>query len=586
MFSMFSGDVGNDGSPIAQAVEAATSPLLLGTDWSKNLEICDLINATNDGEKSAIKMLRKQLRSENPKTVKLALELTDAAIKNCSARLHYAVATKLFLGDVVALTEGKKSGMWEARDEALKLIQEWGLEFKDKQDNLPVFYETYISLKTRGATFPKADKSAPVFTPPPAGLEALYDAEDASSSPPQPQSSPPQMASGQGGGVVSAVVNAHEEDTADMLKLKDDLRALSEKIKLCREMLPESPGIEHDETLAEVIGFLEACQPRMVDLVEAGMQGMLDEEVLGTALQVNDDLHKTLEAERSGTPLPAEPAPAAEVSSQGGGGGGGGGVGDLLDMTGGAGTEEATSAVGADEDEEEELSLGRRKKGKGKGAAAASAAGESGPAQDLFGLISEPPPSVAAPPLAPPPTRFGGRFEETMPHIPPAPPSPADAPAALLGASPPSSTDDVAGTITSSAAAEDPFASAVPTTDSVTTLPAAEATVASESSALPPNDPFAGAPTSLEAAGFSIVSPAPGEVSAQVPTTFDTPAYVAPPAAAVVAEQEQQLQATVVDPEIVMTGVPDSELVGGIQPSEQEDLGVQTPAKDPFADLS
>lgn len=36
------------------------------------------------------------------------------------------------------------------------------------------------------------------------------------------------------------------------------------KVKLCREMLKESPGIDEDEALAEVVGFLEACRDRMV----------------------------------------------------------------------------------------------------------------------------------------------------------------------------------------------------------------------------------------------------------------------------------------------------------------------------------
>jgi hypothetical protein len=61
---------------------------------------------------------------------------------------------------------------------------------------------------------------------------------------------------------------------------------VGEKVKLCREMLPQSAGVDHDETLAEVVGFLEACQPRMVDLVEAGLQGLLGEDLLSLALKV------------------------------------------------------------------------------------------------------------------------------------------------------------------------------------------------------------------------------------------------------------------------------------------------------------
>ena len=109
MFS-FTGSDGpaNDGSAIATAVEAATNPMLLTTDWSKNLEICDMINSTPDGPTSAVRCLRKQLRADNTKTVELALELSDACVKNCSANMHAAVATAAFMKDVTALAEGKK----------------------------------------------------------------------------------------------------------------------------------------------------------------------------------------------------------------------------------------------------------------------------------------------------------------------------------------------------------------------------------------------------------------------------------------------------------------------------------------------
>ena len=68
--------------------------------------------------------------------------------------------------------------------------------------------------------------------------------------------------------------------------------------RLCREMLPESPGIAQDEILAEVVGFLEACQERLVDLIEGGAQGLLPENVFELCLRVNDAVLKTLEAEK------------------------------------------------------------------------------------------------------------------------------------------------------------------------------------------------------------------------------------------------------------------------------------------------
>jgi len=49
-----------------------------------------------------------------------------------------------------------------------------------------------------------------------------------------------------------------------------------------------------NEALLGVVGFLEACAPRMVELVEAAAQGALLEETLMKCLEVNDRLLKVL----------------------------------------------------------------------------------------------------------------------------------------------------------------------------------------------------------------------------------------------------------------------------------------------------
>lgn len=82
-------------------------------------------------------------------------------------------------------------------------------------------------------------------------------------------------------------------------KLEQDLVTVFEKVKLCVEMLRESPGIQQDEALAEVVGFLEACRDRMIDVIEAGSQGLLAEDLFEKCLRVNDAILRTLEAEKA-----------------------------------------------------------------------------------------------------------------------------------------------------------------------------------------------------------------------------------------------------------------------------------------------
>lgn len=81
----------------------------------------------------------------------------------------------------------------------------------------------------------------------------------------------------------------------EITKLRGDLQTVLDKVRLCREML--AAKAPRDETLMEVVGFLEACRDRMLDLIDAGAAGQLGEDLFEICLRVNDAVQKTLEAE-------------------------------------------------------------------------------------------------------------------------------------------------------------------------------------------------------------------------------------------------------------------------------------------------
>ncbi|CAM9906102.1 unnamed protein product, partial [Phaeothamnion confervicola] len=126
-----------------------------------------------------------------------------------------------------------------------------------------------------------------------------------------------------GGGSGSGAAAEEPTPEQELAKLSQDVDCVQEKVVLCQQMLPNSPGVAHDEAFAEVIGFLEACRPRMAGLIEAGLLGALGEELFERCLKVNDALLRTLEAERTGRPLP--PEAAADLGGGGGEGGDSGG---------------------------------------------------------------------------------------------------------------------------------------------------------------------------------------------------------------------------------------------------------------------
>jgi len=80
-------------------------------------------------------------------------------------------------------------------------------------------------------------------------------------------------------------------------KIKADLSTLSEQISLCQSMLVNAgplSSIQDNEALLTVIGFLEACVPRMMELIEAAASGAIKEETFEMCLTVNDKLTNIL----------------------------------------------------------------------------------------------------------------------------------------------------------------------------------------------------------------------------------------------------------------------------------------------------
>mmetsp|Transcript_26566 Transcript_26566/g.55777 ORF Transcript_26566/g.55777 Transcript_26566/m.55777 type:complete len:210 (+) Transcript_26566:97-726(+) len=104
-------------------------------------------------------------------------------------------------------------------------------------------------------------------------------------------------------------------------KVMGDLATLEDKISLCQSMLNESgASIDTNEALLAVIGFLEACVPRMVELIDVAAQGALQEGTFEKCLLVNDRLTNTL-ADVDKDPKDRQtltPAAAATPSSPGG----------------------------------------------------------------------------------------------------------------------------------------------------------------------------------------------------------------------------------------------------------------------------
>ncbi|KAK9289743.1 hypothetical protein L1049_007902 [Liquidambar formosana] len=146
-------------------VEKATSDLLIGPDWTMNIDICDSINSNHWQAKDVVKAVKKRLQHRNSKVQLLALTLLETMVKNCGDYVHFQIAERNILPEMIKIVK-KKSDM-HVRDKVLVLLDSWQEAFGGPGGKHPQYYWAYEELRRSGVEFPKRSSDvAPIFTPP------------------------------------------------------------------------------------------------------------------------------------------------------------------------------------------------------------------------------------------------------------------------------------------------------------------------------------------------------------------------------------------------------------------------------------
>ncbi|XP_069338024.1 TOM1-like protein 2 isoform X4 [Eulemur rufifrons] len=241
-------------TPVGQCLEKATDGSLQSEDWTLNMEICDIINETEEGPKDAIRALKKRLNgNRNYREVMLALTVLETCVKNCGHRFHILVANRDFIDSVlVKIISPKNNPPTIVQDKVLALIQ----------------------------SVPEVD---PATTMPRSQSQQRTSAGSYSSPPPAPYSAPQAPALS-----ATGPITANSEQIA---RLRSELDVVRGNTKVMSEMLTEMvPGQEDSsdlELLQELNRTCRAMQQRIVELISR----VSNEEVTEELLHVNDDLN-------------------------------------------------------------------------------------------------------------------------------------------------------------------------------------------------------------------------------------------------------------------------------------------------------
>ncbi|XP_010903914.2 TOM1-like protein 2 isoform X2 [Esox lucius] len=299
-------------TPVGHCIERATDGSLQSEDWTLNMEICDIINETEDGPKDAIRAVKKRLNgNKNYREVMLALTVLETCVKNCGHRFHALITSRDFIdGVMVKIISPKNNPPTIVQDKVLALIQAWADAFRSSPDLTGVVH-IYEELKRKGIEFPLSDLEtlSPIHTPQRLSIGAevnqatLKPTAPAQPSPhpqlhppppvvaasPFPASVPPSYTSPLVPNIgASGSINPSPEQ---ICRLRSELDIVRGNTKVMSEMLTEMvPGQEDPsdhELLQELNRTCRAMQQRIVELISC----VSNEEVTEELLHVNDDLN-------------------------------------------------------------------------------------------------------------------------------------------------------------------------------------------------------------------------------------------------------------------------------------------------------
>ncbi|XP_067315110.1 target of Myb protein 1 isoform X2 [Pseudorasbora parva] len=270
-------------TPVGQLIEHATSSSLPSEDWGLNMEICDIVNETDDGPKDAVRAIKKRiLGNRNFNEVMLALSVLEACVKNCGHKFHIYVSTRDFVENVLVQTILPKNNAPVAlQDRVLSMIQAWSDAFRSSPD-LTGVVTVYEDLRRKGLEFPMTELNgySPIHTPnrtvgSVSPVTAGTESHSVTSSKPQHTE-------------MSVTLSPHQMKT-----LKAELEVVRNNISVMSDMMsqmePESLEPSDTELLQQLYLMSKEMQGRIVELIPR----LTEEKLIEQLLTANDDVNTT-----------------------------------------------------------------------------------------------------------------------------------------------------------------------------------------------------------------------------------------------------------------------------------------------------
>ncbi|KAK2656396.1 hypothetical protein Ddye_009448 [Dipteronia dyeriana] len=259
----------------AELVNSATSEKLAEVDWSKNIEICELVARDQRQAKDVIKAIKKRLGSKHSNAQLYAVMLLEMLMNNIGEHIHKLVIDRGILPILVKIVI-KKSDL-PVRERTFLLLDATQTSLGGASGKFPQYYAAYYELVSAGVQFPQRPPTV-------ASSQPSSHANESN----KPKSNG-QLTSSRHEGIAVAQQSEPQivPESSIIQKASNALEVLKEVLDTVDTQHPEGAKDEFTLDLVEQCSFQKQ---RVMHLVMTSR----DETVVSRAIDLNDQLQKIL----------------------------------------------------------------------------------------------------------------------------------------------------------------------------------------------------------------------------------------------------------------------------------------------------
>ncbi|KAL4561298.1 hypothetical protein LXL04_033462 [Taraxacum kok-saghyz] len=271
----------------AELVTAATSEKLAEMDWTKSIEICELVARDHRQAKDVIKAIKKRLASKSKDTQLYTVMLLEVLMNNIGEPIHTQVIDTGLLPVLVKIVKKKSTSNLPVREKIFLLLDATQTSLGGASGRFPQYYTAYYDLVSAGVQFsqtpevlPKNHSTSDSSKSNSSNGEVVTNGHDRSAPPSVPQTLP---------------------DSSIIQKAGSALEVLRDVLDAIDSRHPEQAKDEFTLDLVEQCSF---HKQRVMHLAVTSR----DEKTISQAIELNDQLQKALSRHDSlvsGTPTPA-----------------------------------------------------------------------------------------------------------------------------------------------------------------------------------------------------------------------------------------------------------------------------------------